>query len=179
MAASILDYYDLKINFNEGVIPSDILILAIIEKYNIEEALIGLLNTYSFFQKNKEASYEEKYDFFYKLITKVNSLLDNYYSEDDIKLYISYIMPLTVEDFKNEQIIKDFEQCLKLNPSGENEKFCKEKIKYKLLQLYSENSANNDKYYEKMKILLAQLKTTRNSYLEKQKEIEGIALWKE
>jgi hypothetical protein len=35
------------------------------------------------------------------------------------------------------------------------------------LQLYSENSAENDEYYEKMKNLLEELKATRNSYLEK------------
>lgn len=167
-----LDLYSFKLNVYKNIIPSDSLIEEMIKEFTPENAIAAL-----FFKcgitVDKNIPYIERYNYFYNLAKQIKRMSNYDYSDDDLKIYAMYAIPLypmPVADSSCD-ITKRLEDIFDLTPSGENEIFAKESVKYKLLHLYSEQLDNGK--YEDMKKLLTTLKENASVYEDIKNKVFG------
>lgn len=160
-----LSVYTLKMNVYEMNRNPDYLIKDLIEEYHPEDAIMVVFSKYGFVF-NDRATYTDSFNYFYDLASQIKKISGFEYSEDDLVIYALYVTPLSPLDYHSRdmilEVIKQLERVFGLHPSGDNEKFASEAVKYKLLHLYSEQ-INNGKY-EDMKALLKSLNETKDEY---------------
>ena len=160
-----LDLYNLKISIYENVLPDDSVIQRIISGHDAKDAILIVLMKYGFIT-NSNLSYEDKSKYFYNLCRQIKYVSGFNYSNDDLEIYTMYATPFNFTDYKDMNQLKMltaiFENIFNLSPTGENEMYISELVKYKLLHLYSEQIDTGR--YTDMKKLLNSLNDNRDNY---------------
>lgn len=160
-----LSIYNFKMNTYEMNLNSDLTIKDLIYNYPPEDAILGLFINFKTLP-NSTSTFQERYNYFYNLAAQVKRISEYDYSEDDLKIYALYITsaypmnPPIVEEL--EAAIIKFEVIFNLKASGQNEEWAKERVKYKLLHLYSEQISHGR--YKDMKSLLDELNDSREHF---------------
>ena len=157
----ILDKYTFRTNFSEGWdIPIDVMEKTI-ASIPADLCLLSVVTRY-YFKDYISMPYDEKYNYLKKIIAQLRTLVDYEYTDDDAEIYALYATDLA---YINERldICEKYENIFSLTPSNNNENtlyayYC---VKYKLLDIYMRIYPTHPEYYEKMKILLEELKSSK------------------
>lgn len=160
-----LSIYNFKINTYEMKANPDSIIKELINDYSPEDAILGLFIKFRILP-NSTSTFQERYNYFYNLVAQVKKISEYDYTEDDLKIYALYITSTYPMSSKTSEELKNttlrLETIFNLKASGQNEKWAKECVKYKLLHLYSEQISSGR--YEDMKVLLDNLNGSREYF---------------
>lgn len=151
-----LNLYNFKLSIYEGETLSDSLIVELIDGFTAEDAIASIFFKYGTIM-NSAISYSDRCNFFHNLANQIKRLSGYNYSDDDIMLYTLYatpLYPMSNMEKDTTHAIEMLENSLNLHPSGKNELFAQETLKYRLLHLYAERI---DTRYEDMKKLLTDM----------------------
>ena len=166
---NILDRCELKINIYYSEDVSDEVIKNIIDGCEKDDVMLTIFFRYQYQLNPEKAS--ESFDYFINLVNKIARISGFDYSEDELNIYRMFVVPLNYKNVLNEENLSNFisncEKVDSLTVSGDVLLYAQERVRYKLLQIYSDNLV---KYYDKMKDLLSRLKKNKKRY----DELENI-----
>lgn len=159
-----LNYCELKMKTYDLEEVPDSVIKAVIGNLNKDDAMLSVLfNCYHQLNSDKN---KDSFDYFTNLVDKIAKISGYTYSEDELKVYRAFAIPMDYRNTENEEIlsnlIKIYEDVDSLVVSGDNLLYAQEYVRYNLLLIYSNNIA---RYYDKMKDLLSRLKENQSNYI--------------
>ena len=164
---NVLDLATLKLNLYEGEVPSDELIIKLLnELSNSDNILVELSNHFMlFFNPAEDIANRLNYiEIIYSLFKKYASNWN--YTKDDEIIHKYYLGLIKSGEYSSENFMKMLEELKKvvrLTPSGEIEVYIQEKLKYLLLDYYT-RQINHGNTYEAMKELLSELKNSKEAF---------------
>lgn len=164
-----LQIYELKMNIYELAENSDMLILAAIDIYKPENAILGIFLNYGVYV-NKNLPYSLRYNYFLSLAEQIRDVSGYPYTDEDLQIYAHYVTNPQWDKIDRNELISLLAPVIKMNWSSENELYALTEIKYKLLHLYSMQLTDGQKYKE-MKALFTELQENKEEYTNLQSRV--------
>lgn len=168
----VLDRYELKLDiFNFDEVPDEI-IKNLIKDIDKEDVILSILLRAGYYE-NWEANEKKikSIEYFSNLVDKIVRVSGFEFSNDELLVYKAFAAPINFDNIPDQSAMSDlinkYEYIDSIKVSGENLLYAQERVRYKLLFIYSNNIS---KYYDKMKDLLSRLKKNSKEY----KKLEDI-----
>lgn len=173
-----LSYCEFKMNIYNSDNVSDDVLKDLIVGYDKDDVMFAIFFRYRY-QLNPEQT-PENYDYFVNLINNVARVSGFDFSEDELKIYRMFAIPVNYKNVLDEDILSEliskYEEVDALKVSNDSLLYAQECVRYKLLQSYADDLT---KYYDKMKDLLARLKSNKAKYEELENTIYERLIQKE
>ena len=161
---NILNYCELRIDTYDMSEVSDSVIASIIEGVDKDDAILKVL--FRCCHQFNSDKLSNSFDYYTNLINKIAKISGFDYSEDELKIYSAFAIPTEFQNAREkeklERLIEMYEEVNSMTVSGDNLMYAQESVRYNLLLAYSDNI---NKYYDKMKKLLEELKKNSDNYI--------------
>ena len=161
----ILNYCELNLDVYDLQRVPDEVIKSIITDYSKDVAMFAI-----FFRNSQQLNPNntpKDFDYFVNFVNDIARVSGFDYSEDELKVYRMYAVPLGYKNMSNKEmqqkLISNYEEVDSLKVDGVGPLYAQECVRYKLLQIYADEFV---KYYDKMKDLLTKLKASKSKYRE-------------
>lgn len=163
---SVLDRYELELDiFNFDEVPDEV-IKNLIKDVNKEDVMLTvLLRSVRYKELDTDEKKIKSIEYFNNFINKIVKVSGFEFSNDELIIYKAFAAPMGYNNISDQSVMSDlinkYEYIDSITVSGENLLYAQERVRYKLLFIYSNDIP---KYYDKMKDLLSRLKKNSEEY---------------
>lgn len=172
---SNLEQYEVYVGMNELTDISDDTIKEVLDGDTDKDAILRVLFIGLSCGDNVANSFEDGISYYKKLVDQIGAILGISYTDEEKLIYALYVSPrVMILDLDNLDYYRDilniYENAIKIETSDDSVWYARENVKYKLLDLYA--WWPNQEYYEKMKAMLTELKSTKTKFDEVKEKLD-------
>ncbi len=163
---NILDRCELDLDiFSFDEVPDEV-IENLIKDVDKEDVMLSILLRRGYYKDWEEEEKKTKsIEYFNNLVDKIARVSGFEFSNDELLIYKAFAIPINCNNISDQSIMSDiinkYEYVDSITISGENLLYTQERVRYKLLFIYSNDIS---KYFDKMKDLLSRLKKNSEEY---------------